>query len=181
MRLETLSFETLEVSTLSEANVIASVAANKFGDIGILYVTGLAGSVSYGVLRSRTDKEPYTYNVFGNSQLNKFTSVTRYSAAAESAVSYRVSGGQITSMSAMYKLKSSSGIDAVEGSRIMIGGTIYKMYSGVEIVDISNRDDYKTVSVDDLAAMKNITNVTIYSDKSLADGGVVRVVTIKRK
>ena len=195
VRLETLSFETLEVSTLSEANVIASVAANKFGDIGILYVTGLAGSVSYGVLQSVSypetetpvthvkieTNEPCVYNVFGNSQLNKFTSVTRYSAAAESAVSYRVSGGQITSMSAMYKLKSSSGIDAVEGSRIMIGGTIYKMYSGVEIVDISNRDDYKTVSVDDLAAMKNITNVTIYSDKSLADGGVVRVVTIKRK
>lgn len=181
VKLETLNFETLETSSLSDANVIASVSANKFGDIGILYVTGLAGSLSYGVLRSRTESEPYTYYIFENSQLNTYSAAGRYNATAESAVSYSVSGGTISSLTAMYKLKSSSGIDAVEGSRIKIDGTIYKMHSGAEIVDITKRDDYKTVSVDELAAMKNITNVTIYSDKSLSDGGVVKIVTVKHK
>ena len=60
----------------------------------------------------------------------------------------------------------------------MLGSEIYKMDANVKIVNITNTNNMQSITVDELAALKNITSVTLYSDKAKNDGGVVRVVTV---
>ncbi len=181
VQLEILSFDTLEAPELSETNVIASVLANKFGDVGILYVTGLTGSVLHGVLKTRTDAEPYTYAIYTDS-MNTYTSEGKYAVEAGTGVSFKKnSNGTISDISIMYQLKKSNDIDAIEGSRIMLDGEIFSIHSEVIAVDISEYNNYKTTTIDEIAKMKNIASVAIYSDKSASNGGRVKVITIRTK
>lgn len=183
VRLETLNFETLETPELTLTNVIASVSSNSFGDIGILYVTGLGSSYSFGVMKSRTDAEaPYTYSIYNNSTMNTYISESKYGIAAGAPVMYRTQqDGTLASLSILSRLDSASGIGAVEGSRIMLNNTIYKMSSDVQIINTTDRDHYKTVSIDELASMKGVNSVAVYSDKSVSNGGIVKVVTVTTK
>jgi len=181
VQLETLNFETLEISELLERDVIASVSASKFGDIGILYVTNLEGSSTYGYLKSRIDGTTYQYNIYTSDGLKTFDSEIKFGSMSGSGVTYKVENGRLTGMTKMHKLDSASKLGAVEGSRIMLNDTIYKMHSAVVLLDISDWSDYKIVSVDELAESKNVSNVTIYSENSLASGGVVNVVTFTKK
>lgn len=181
VQLENLSFDTLETSELAEYNVIASVSTNKFGDVGILYVTGLAGSVSYGVLKSRTDVEPYSYTIYTDST-NTYSSEGKYSVGEGLGVSFKKnSSGQISDVKAMYQMKKSSDIGAIDANRIMIDGEIFKIHSQVVVVDITDYNNYKTTTIDEIAKMKNISNVAVYSDKSATNGGLVKVITVRTK
>lgn len=188
VKLETLNFDTLEENELPESKVIATVTANSFGDIGIMYVEGIGSSYSYGVMKhtatqttydAEADKNvpsSYTYTIYGESGESKYTSQTNYNISAECGIGYKTSSnGSISSIMALYKIASSGAADAVEGSRIKINGVIYKMSSNVRIIDISE-SKYKVVSIDELAAAKT-KSVKIYSDTK---DGIVQVVTITR-
>lgn len=177
--LEILDFETLEVSGILEKNVLGAVFANSFGDISVLYVTGLGNSSEYGVLTSVSNEKTgedtrYTYKIYNSDGSREFITTSGYSLKAN-AISFKVRNGEIAEMKDLYKLKSANRIGAVEGTRIMIDNTVYKMSSDVEIIVLG---DYKNVSVNELSLMKNIASVTIYSDKA---NGIVRLVTVKMK
>lgn len=176
-RLETLNFDTLEVNEIPESSVIASVSANSFGDVGILYVKDIGESYLYGVLKSRKDAgESYTYSVYNNDGEKAYTTSAKYNVTAQTGIAYKTtSSGGITDVISLYRLNSAATVDAVEGSRIKVGGTVYKMYSDVQIVDLTD-EKYKVVSIDELSSLK-IKNVSVYSEKK---DGVVRVVTIRR-
>lgn len=176
LKLETLNFDTLEVDEIPEANVIASVSANAFGDIGILYVQGIGSSYSYGIIKSRTDSETYAYTVYNSEGERTYTSEAKYNVEAGTGIGFRVlSNGTISDVKALYKLASASSIDAVEGSRIKIDGTVYRMATDVQIVDVTD-SKYKIVSIDELADSK-VKNVKIYSETK---EGTVQVVSIVR-
>ena len=177
LRLETLNFDTLELNEIPESNVIASVSANAFGDIGILYVQGIGGSYNYGILKSRKDSGGmHTYSVYNNSGAQSYTTDVKFNVSAESGIAYRtLSTGAITDVISLYKLAASNSLEAVEGSRIKVNGTVYKMYSDVQIVDVTD-EKYKVVSIDELENIK-VKSISLYSEKK---DGVVRVVAIKR-
>lgn len=182
LRLETLNFDTLEATELTLANVIASVSANSFGDIAVLYVTGIGDSLSYGVLKSYTNGEmSSTYKIYNSNGLNTYTSAGSYSLGSGSGVSYRMlSDGTISEIKSLYKIKTSDRIGAIEETRIMLDNNIYAMASNVQLVDVTDSDNYRTVSIDELNS-KKVSSVTIYSDKSESAGGEIRVVTVMFK
>lgn len=183
VELETLDFDTLEVTELPLANVLASVSANNFGDVGILYVTGLSGSYSYGLLTKSTTAEPYSYTIFSDSSSTSYPAEANYKlrgVAGGTPVAFRVSGGKITSMRNLYTLASSSGVQAVETGRILLGGTIYKLSDFAEIIDITDSSNYRTISMDELMSMKH-ASVSVYSDQRLADGGIGKLLTVYSK
>lgn len=188
LRLETLNFDTLEEDELPESKVIASVSANSFGDIGILYVEGIGSTYSYGVMKHTKTETTfdiesnknvpyrYTYTIYGENGESKYTTESNFNISAESGIGYRIlSDGSVSNIMSLYKIASSSGADAVEGSRIKINDVVYKMSSNVSIVDITN-DTYKVVSIDELASAKT-KSIKLYSDTK---NGTVRVVTITR-
>lgn len=188
IRLEILNFDTLEEDTVPESKVIASVAANSFGDIGILYVEGIGSTYSYGVVKNVStetmfDAESnknvpyrYTYTIYGENGETKYTTETNYGVSAGNGVGYRtLSDNSLTELISLYKLKAANSIDAVEGSRIKINGTIYKMASNVRIIDVSETK-YKIVSVDELASSK-VSSIKLYSDTK---DDVVRVITVTK-
>jgi len=182
---ELLDFELLEARKIDEAQLINVVAANSFGDVAIMFVKSLEDTYDYGVV-SGLEKSGDTilgYELFSNGTSSTFMlgNMSKISSSIGAGVAYHIGAGQLTEIKALQKINTSGGLSAVEGSRIKVGSTIYKMSAGVQIVDITNTDSMKTVSIDELSEMKNISSISLYADKSIAQGGIVRVVTIRTK
>ncbi len=178
LKLETLNFDTLETDELPESKVIASVSANSFGDIGIMYVEGIGSSYSYGVIKSRKggEMENYTYTIYNNNGEQTYSTEAKFNVSAETGIGFRVlSNGTISDITPLYNIASASSIDAAEGSRIKVADKIYKMSSNVQIIDITD-SKYKVVSIDELAGAK-VKTVKLYSETK---DGTVQVVTITR-
>ena len=180
--LETLNFDTLDVSEIPERKLIASISANGFGDVGLLYVKDLSGSYEYGVMRSRTDKEQMdsysgTYKIYTNGTLNSYSSSIRFTTSAGTPIYYKITNGEVSELYNMVLAASAGSIDAIDNTRVKVGGKVYKMWDMAQIVDISDSSSYKTVTVDELAKLK-INSVKLYSDKAVDKGGIVRAIII---
>lgn len=183
-----LDFDNLTVNKIDEGHIINVVTANKFGDIAIMYVENLESVYEYGVVTGFEKKgnaeggyETIGYKIFSNGMASSYMlgNAGRISTSVGSGVGFCTQNGSISKIVALSKLGSASGVGAVEGSRIMLKNTVYKMAEDVEIVDITSTTNIRTISIDELASMNNIVSVTLYSDKTISNGGVVRVVTVK--
>lgn len=179
LELEILNFDILETSALTSDNVIASVSANNFGDLAVLYVTGIENSLSYGIVKSYNIGEMgSTYKIYNSNGLKTYSSEGNYSLTSGSGVSFReLSNGTISEVKSLYKLKTASSIDAIEETRIMLNNEIFQMSTNVQIVDMTNKDNYRTISIDELSS-KKCSSVTIYSDKSDNSIGEVKVIAV---
>ena len=172
---ELLNFDTLDATSITNAQLITSVSANAFGDIAILYVKNMASGYKYGVLRATEahggDSTSATYKIYHDGNYSDYQSDAKYSVS-NGPVYFKLSGGKLTFMGAL-KSAASGKIVAVEGGRIMINSTIYKMSDDVEIINTKNISSYSTISINELQSSKN-ANVTIYSDRN----NVVRIVLV---
>ena len=181
---EIVDFDTMGTTSISRDQLITSVSANSFGDIATIYVCDLPSSYKYGILKDYTingeveNSSSATYTIFTDSNTVKYSSNIRTNVSG--AVGFKVSNGQITDIKTLNKIASSSSLQAVEGGRIMIDSVIYEMDDDVEIINITSASSYKTMSVSELAKSK-VSKVTVYSDKSAQDGGIIRVVAVTLK
>ena len=179
---ELLDFDNLTSKSISSSQLINIVTANKFGDIAMLFVKDLESTSQFGVISGfmKAGTNTNGYKIFSNGAIGNYTlgNTGSISTAFGAGVAFRTNNGTISSISPLYKIASASGIGAVEGSRIMLSNSIYKLSADVQIIDITNSSKMKEYSIDDLAKMSNISSVTLYSDKSLANGGVVRIITV---
>ena len=87
-----------------------------------------------------------------------------------------VESNVILSISPLYKVTSQVGITAVEGGRISLRDKIYTLSDNVQIVDISDTEKMRLITIDDLAKMLS-ASVTLYSDKA---DGIIRVITVRK-
>ncbi len=179
---EIIDFDKLISNKLDEGHIINAVSANGFGDIAIIYVKNLESSYDYGVITGfeKSNGEITGYKIFADGTAGSYMlggTISATATAVGKAVGFRKSG-QGYSVMTLAELDYANKIGAVEGGRIMLGGDIYEMAGDVEVVDITTLGKYKKLTVDELSRL-NITGVTIYSDKSLSQGGIVRVVTVK--
>ncbi|MDD6736085.1 MAG: S-layer homology domain-containing protein [Clostridiales bacterium] len=179
---ELLDFDSLTSKSINTSQLINVVTANKFGDIAILFVKDLESTSQFGVISGfvKTGSETTGYKIFsdGASASYMLSNISTINTSAGSGVAFRAGGGTITSISPMYKIAGATSIGAVEGGRIMLSGTIYKLADKVQIVDVTGSEKMREYSIDELARMTNITSVTLYSDKSLSNGGVARIITV---
>lgn len=178
---ELLNFDTLDVNAITSNQLITSISTNAFGDVAILYLCDMPSGYQYGYLRGSEDHSSntsisVTYKIFSGSDIVQYQSSTKYSFSG-GAVLYKVSGGKLVDMKQMITIAQSSSIGAIEGGRIMINNTIYKMADNVLIVDTSDTLNYKTLSLNDLTS-KKISSVAIYSDKSASADGIIRVIKV---
>ncbi|MGN1098100.1 MAG: hypothetical protein ACI4SS_04300, partial [Clostridia bacterium] len=69
-------------------------------------------------------------------------------------------------------------ITAVSGDRVKIDNTVYKAAEDFDIYRQNGVNDYSLVSKDDALELKS-GSVTVYGDKSVSDGGKVRLIIVK--
>lgn len=181
---ELLDFENLTATEISSAQILNVVSANSFGDIAILYVENLENTYDYGVVSGflKNNDETTGYKIFSSGAVSSYTlqNIGKITTSTGAGVGFKTSNGGLSKLIALIKLDSGTRVNAVEGSRIMINNKIYKMDANVQIVDITTTSGMRSITTDELAKM-NVSSVSLYSDKSLANGGIVRVVTVVTK
>ncbi len=182
---EILDFDKLTANRIDESQIINLVTANAFGDVAILYVKNLENSYTYGVVtgfEKNAQGEVTGYKIFANGAVSTYsaTNVGKINTQVGAGVGFIAENGNLKRIVSLVKLGSSGNVDAVEGGRIMLNSRIYKMAPEVFIADVTSTTNIRNITVDELARL-DTTSVSIYSDKSLANGGVVRVISIKTK
>ncbi len=178
--LEIVDFDTLDTDEIRAGQVKNCIYANKFGDIGVMFVEGLTDSgYEYGILKSMNIGDSNsTYKLFINGSDETYSSQKRFGATT-GPVAVKLSGGTITEMKELISFSSSSSIDAVEGGRIMVNNTVYKMSPNVAVFSYKN-NVYSEITVDMLSDMQ-IQGVTIYSDKNKSVNSSIKAVVVNEK
>lgn len=180
-QVEVLNFDALNISSIDASQHIKTVSANAFGDIGVMYLSNLPMEYKYGLIIKQQSGEAsgkYSYKIFTDSNVGEYASDIKYTISG--AVGFKMSQNKIVDMKQLYKLATSSELAAVEGGRIKIGNTIYKMADDVEIINITDISKYKTMSIDELASSK-VSRIEIYSERSDTLSAVVRLVAVEIK
>lgn len=141
----------------------------------------MASGYNYGYLKGVEDNSndmtiSMKYRIYTDSDVQEYVSNVKYPQGL-GAVAFKESGGNLTELKTLSSVVTAKRVDAVEEGRIMVDGNIYKLSDDVFIVDTSDMINYKTVSIKELSSM-NGAHVTLYSDKSASDNGVIRVIKI---
>ncbi len=182
---ELLDFDNLTSASLEKSQIINVVSANAFGDIAILYVADFENTYEYGAVSSivKTGEDVSGYKIFsgGATETYHLNGISKVSTYVGSGVGFKVSGNGLSKLIALTKLDSATSVGAVEGSRIMLNNNIYQMDAKVQIIDVTKTSQMREITVEELARIKNLTSVTLYSDRALSNGGVVRLVTVTSK
>ncbi len=185
---ELLDFENLTADSIGSGSILNVVSANKFGDIAIIFVKSLENTYDYGVIGGFVKSDnPISgstttngYKIFSDSTLSSYMlgSTGKITTSLGSAVGYKLANGQLSKLVALESVASSEKLEAIEGGRIMISGKIYKLSPDVQIVDISNTSNMRTITIDELDSMET-SSVVLYSDKAKSADGIIRVITVK--
>ena len=181
MQVKIVDFNTLGTNNISINQLITSVGANAFGDIAILYVCDLPDSYQYGMFRGYEgvgDGSSGIYTIFTDSNTSSYQSDIRVNVSG--AVKFKLSGGKVTDISSLNKIASANSLEAVEGGRIMINSVVYAMDDNVEIVDMTNTNSLKTISLNEISNRK-VSSINLYSDKPVSDDTIVRLLAVTFK
>ncbi len=182
---ELLDFDKLTANKIDSGHILNLVTANAFGDVAILYVKNLENSYTYGVVTGfEKDSQGNTtgYKIFADGAVSTYSAqnIGKISTQVGAGVGFLAENGNLKRIASLVKIDSSGDIDAVEGGRIMLDGRIYKMAPEVFIADVTSTTNIRNITIDELAKL-DTTSVNIYSDKSLANGGLIRVISVKTK
>lgn len=181
-----LDFDKLSVNKIDEGHIINLVTANAFGDVAILYVKNLESLYTYGVItgfEKNNQGETTGYKIFADGTISVYsaTNIGKIKTQVGAGVGFNAANGTLKRIVSLVKLDSAGHVDAVEGGRIMIGNKIYKMAPEVFIADVTSTTNIRSITIDELAKLDNIVSVSIYSNKSTENGGLVRVISVKRE
>lgn len=180
-----LDFDKLSAIKIDESQILNVVTANSFGDIAILYVKNLENAYTYGVItgfEKTPDKDITAYKIFADGDVRTYSAgnIGKINAHTGLGVGFLTENGSLKKITALAQIDSGTSIDAVEGGRIMIGGEIYKMAPEVLVCDITSNVNVRNITLDELAKL-DISSVVLYSDRSLSNGGLIRVISVKTK
>ena len=178
---EVLDIRVLNKTKLISEQVLSVVSGNGFGDIDILYVEGLTDSAyTYGVLTSTVkptgESTRTTYNITVDGKSGQYTSDGHMSVSA-GPVRFKLSGGKLDTINALYKIDSAAKIEALDGARIKLGGKTYDIDTNVIVY---NKTDISRYSLMSFYELENTTvkSVSIYSDKSKSNNGTIKMIIV---
>jgi|GEM_PF-3060750 len=167
---------------------IISYASNSgFGDIGVMMLKNLSASnMTYGVVTyqnvqgSQAGSTVATYRVQIDGTEHTVSGSTIYSVSVGQPVGVTMESGRITKLTPLIKIASASKLDAIDFDRIKIGGVVYNMEENAPIyrtesATITNK--FITIPQSALTDSK-VIDIQLYSDRSLASGGKVRVIKV---
>ncbi|MBQ7876070.1 MAG: S-layer homology domain-containing protein [Clostridia bacterium] len=146
---------------------------NKKGEIVVLYIDSVTGnSAIYGIIIEAPDKETGIGNYVLLSQKTEYTVSGKYTSYAKGdCVSYNAG-----EMKHMTRVATGTVIEGYIDNLVTMSGKTYTLADDVAVYVSSYKDEAKTVSV--LDALNYSGKVVFYSDKSVSEGGKVRVISI---
>lgn len=167
-----VTIEELDGVKLSKSDV-KHAEINKKGEIVMLYIDSVTGNGSiYGIIISTPDKESGAGSYVLLSQNSEYSISGKYTSYAKGdCVSYNA--GKIKHMT---RVATGTVIEDCIDNLITINNKTYTLSDDVAVYISSYKDETKTVSLQD--ALNYSGKVVFYSDKSVSEGGKVRVISI---
>ncbi len=167
-----VTIEELDGIKISKSDV-KHVELNKKGEIVVLYLADVTGNnLVYGVIIEAPDKDTGLGNYVILSKKTEYTVTGKYNSYSKGdCVSYNAG-----EMKHMTRIATGTAIESYNDNLITMNGNTYTLSDDVTIYLSSYKTETKTVSVDD--ALNLSGNVNFYSDKSVSEGGKVRVISI---
>lgn len=185
--LRKVSLNEINVDNLTSAEIIHVQQTGNMGDISILYVKNLTNEqYQYGVVTdidtpantsSSSAKKTYTL-LLGTAE----TQITNnYVFKAGEAVGYGKGNDGTNAFISLTEVGSGSAITAKTSNRIMLDGTIYTISDSAVAYGGDRPQNYRALSIDELVGMSGVTSIKLYSDRSLSQGGAVKVIIVTTK
>lgn len=160
--------------TLTKEQVLHAQVSGEMRDISFLYVKGITKSeANFGVVKK---KEKNSVTVLVDEKEKTFQTALALSNGSAVEIS-QTADGEI--LSSLVKIAAGSNVTGYTAGRIRVGTTTYTVSDYVKIYGGRNAEDYHTMSAEEMLDTSNITSVTLYSDRSAASGGIVRVIVLK--
>lgn len=182
---EVINFDTLGVSELTSKNVINIVAANAFGDIGIMYLENLSDSYEFGYLYGgesvgNGEMSTYQYKIFENGITTTYPNSVRYTVTARTPVYFKTDGTSITEIYNMKEIVSADDYEAIEGGRIKIKGEVYNLADDMQIVYVENSFSakFKTLSLSEMEKIK-FSTIRIYAQKDEGTDSDIKMIVLE--
>ncbi len=179
---QVIDFEEITLDELSGSNVIYAVTSGSFGDISLLIVEGVtSGNYTYGILTANNSKvsdfsASGSYTIFSNGQSKTYSTNYASNISAGNAVAMNINQGSLTSLKKLICIKSGTKVAAIDFSRIKMGNDVYRLGTDVQFIKKnSSGKGYANISLSDAEELLG-KPATIYADKSVANGGLIRVI-----
>lgn len=166
----------IATTSLTKNQVIHAETGGELKDITFLYVTDVTkAEADFGVV---TEVSGNSYTVLVG---DKTTTVrTAVKLERGSGVEIESSdGGQLAK--SLVKTATGSGISGYSEGRIRVGGKNYLVSDYVKIYGGRSAEEFESMSMSEVAGNDNVQQVTLYSDRLISSGGIIRVIVVKTK
>ena len=166
----------IAVQSLTKNQVIHAQTTGSMKDITFLYVTDVTKSdAAFGVV---TEVEGTTYTVLVDNR--KTTIRTALKLSGGSAVEIEESpDGQIPK--SLIAVESAPQIDGYTVGRIRVNGENYLVSDYVKIYGGRMAAEFESMSMAEIVNNENVQQVTLYSDRPISQGGIIRVIVVKTR
>ncbi len=161
-------------TSLTKNQVIHAEVTGDMKDISFLYVQNVTkADADFGVVMKKSGNRA---TVLIGEQQKSFTTNLALSNGSAVEVINTADGEKVT---ALTKVGSGTDVSGYSSGRVRVGSTTYAVSDYVKIYGGRTAEDYRTMSIEEMLDKDNVTGVTLYSDRSLGGGGVVRVIVLK--
>lgn len=165
----------IDVTSLTRNQVIHAQTSGSTKDISFLYVKNVTKSASqFGVVTQALSSNQYTV-LYGTTTRNISTA---YKVSTGDGVEVTFDGSSV-SATPLTRLDRGS-IEGYESGKIRVNSKTYVVSDYVEIYGGMLAKDFSSMSVEEMLS-DNTVSVTLYSDQSAQNGGVVRVIVVQTK
>lgn len=165
----------IDVTSLTRNQVIHAQTSGSTKDISFLYVKNVTKSASqFGVVTQALSSNQYTV-LYGTTTRNISTA---YKVSTGDGVEVTFDGSSV-SATPLTRLDRGS-IEGYESGKIRVNSKTYVVSDYVEIYGGMLAKDFSSMSVEEMLS-DNTVSVTLYSDQSAQNGGIVRVIVVQTK
>lgn len=165
----------IDVTSITRNQVIHAQTSGSTKDISFLYVKNVTKSASqFGVVTQALSSNQYTV-LYGTTSRNISTA---YRVNTGDGVEVTFDGSSV-SATPLTRLDRGS-IEGYESGKIRVNSKTYVVSDYVEIYGGMLAKDFSSMSVEEMLS-DNTVSVTLYSDQSAQNGGVVRVIVVQTK
>lgn len=175
-----IDFSEIKLAELTSKQIIYAVTSGDFGDISLLIVEGVTKAQdSYGIITGTSGSGSTgrgSYDIITDGKEKTYSASFYKQIATGTGVSYVLDdSGQITSLTALVKVGTSSECSAIDFSRIKLGSEVYELADSVQLFKKTGVNSYISLSMADAEKLKG-SKVNVYTDTAPSLGGTVRVI-----
>ena len=166
----------IRTKTLTKEHVIHAETEGEMKDITFLFVTDITKSESeFGVVIDKTDNR---YTVLIGTQTKTIQTAIGLGNGSVLEIEEN-ENGQIASP--LKDVGRGSAVEGYSNGKIRVDGTNYDVSDYVKVYGGRYASELESMSVSELVNNENVQKVTLYSDRALNQGGIIRAIVVKTK